>query len=277
MKSRIIELFKSLAGALEYRLRPWNYSSDELVVLCMHSTPKHMMPAFDKLLDFLQRHFKVLSPHQLEAYFKGELNQGPYVLFTFDDGLRNNWHVANALHVRGHAAYFFIVPDFVRAIDQEAYYRSAIRQSTKPIFDRHAEDVLPLDESQLIQLLAQGHAMGSHSMSHTMRATDELMKTQREVQQSKDELAAMLNCDVHAFCSIVNTNLSVGKEARALIDHHYRLHFTTFPGLNAETKNGRLIYRRNIELDWSLGMIKYALGKSDLSRWKGEIERFQQL
>jgi hypothetical protein len=55
------------------------------------------------------------------------------------------------------------------------------------------------------------------------------------------------------------------------------LHFTTFPGLNAETKNGRLIYRRNIELDWSLGMIKYALGKWDLSRWRGEIERFQQL
>ena len=43
-------------------------------------------------------------------------------------------------------------------------------------------------------------------MSHTMRATDELLKTQREVQQSKDELSAMLNCDVPAFCSIVNTN-----------------------------------------------------------------------
>jgi hypothetical protein len=236
-----------------------------------------MMPAFDTLLDFLKRHFKVLSPHQLEAYFKGELEQGPYVLFTFDDGLRNNWHVANALHEHGHAAYFFIVPDFVRAIDQEAYYRSAIRQSTKPIFDKQAEDVLPLDESQLMQLQAQGHAIGSHSMSHTMRATDELLKTQREVQQSKYELSAMLNCDVPAFCSIVNTNLSVGKEARAFIDHHYRLHFTTFPGLNAETKNGRLIYRRNIELDWSLGMIKYALGKWDLSRWRGEIERFQQL
>lgn len=277
MKSRIIELFKSLAGALEYRLRPWSYSSDELVVLCMHSTPKHMMPAFDALLDFLQRHFKVLSPHQLEAYFKGELNQGPYVLFTFDDGLRNNWHVANALHQRGDAAYFFIVPDFVRAKDQEAYYRSAIRQITKPIFDRHAEDVLPLDESQLIQLLTQGHAMGSHSMSHTMRASDDLSKTKCEVEQSKHELAEMLNCDVHAFCSIVNTNLSVGKDARALIDSHYRFHFTTFPGLNALSKNGRLIYRRNIELDWSMGMIKYALGKSDLSRWKGEIERFQQL
>jgi peptidoglycan/xylan/chitin deacetylase (PgdA/CDA1 family) len=277
MKSRIIELFKSLAGALEYRLRPWNYSSDELVVLCMHSTPKHMMPAFDTLLDFLQRHFKVLSPHQLEAYFKGELNQGPYILFTFDDGLRNNWHVANALHERGHDAYFFIVPDFVRAMDQEAYYRSAIRQSTKSIFDRHAEDVLPLDESQLMQLLAQGHAIGSHSMSHTMRATDSAEKTLREVDQCKSELALLVSQDIDAFCSIVNTNLSVSKHGKALINQHYRYHFTTFPGLNGNSKDAKLIFRRNIELDWSMGMIKYALGKADLSRWTGGIEQFRQL
>jgi len=277
MKARMIERVKSLLGTVEYRLRPWGYASDELVVLCMHSTPRNMMPAFHRLLHFVKRHFVVLSPSQLDAYYNGELNQGPYVLFTFDDGLRNNRHVADVLNSCGHGAYFFIVPDFIHAGDQEGYYRTAIRQNTKPIFDREREDILPLEVSQVRQLVAQGHAVGAHSMSHMMRATDNSEKTHREVVLCKEELTLLAGHEVNAFCSIVNTNFSVGREGKQHINNHYRYHFTTFPGLNGKEKDRKLIFRRNVELDWSIGMIKYALGKLDLARWKGEIERFLQL
>ncbi len=277
IKSKIIEWFKTLAGTLEYQFSPWNYASDELVVLCMHSTPGHMMPAFHRLLDFLKEHFTILAPAQLEAYFSGDLKDGPYVLFTFDDGLLNNRHAADALSAKGHAAYFFIVPDFVRSDNQEAYYRSFIRQHTKANFDQLKEDVLPLSPANLKQLLQQGHALGGHSMSHTMRATDSLEKTLREVEQCKSNLEELIGQQVDAFCSIVNTNLSVSAQGKSTINQHYRYHFTTFPGLNASAKDATLIFRRNIELDWTIGMIKYALGRKDLSRWTGEISRFQQL
>jgi peptidoglycan/xylan/chitin deacetylase (PgdA/CDA1 family) len=273
----MIDWYKALIGTVEYRIRPWRYPPDELVVLCLHSTPLAMLPALERLLKFLQRHFTILSPHQLDDYFKGNLNSGPYVLLTFDDGLRNNKHVADALYERGYGACFFIVPDFVKTENQEEYYRTAIRIRSLPQFDRQPEDTLPLDVTQLKELARQGHMLGAHSMSHTMRATDNQAKTIREVEGCKQELSLLTCADISAFCSIVNTNLSVGKQGKALINEHYRYHFTTFPGLNGVSKDARLIFRRNLELDWSIGKIKYALGKADLWRWTGEIERFRKL
>lgn len=277
MKSKLTAWFKALAGTLEYRFRPWNYSGDELIVLCMHSTPIHLMPAFHELLTFVQKHFTVLSPKDLSAYYKGELSGGPYVVFTFDDGLKNNMYVANALHEQGLGAFFFIVPDFVTAPNPEAYYRAFIRRQTKPVFDRLAEDVMPMNEHELRQLVQMGHEPGSHSMTHSMRATDDDAKTGQEVIESKQALALLSHAAIRSYCSPVNTNLSVNPLAKRLIGEHYDFHFTTFPGLNAEQKNPQYIYRRNVELDWSQGMIKYALGRADLRRWMGEILRFQQL
>lgn len=277
MKQRIVQLFKSFAGSAEYTLRPWKYSSNELIVLCMHSTPFERREQMEGLIDFILSHFRALDPKQLEDYFNGKLTDGPYVLFTFDDGLKNNALAAELLEKRGARAVFFVVPDFIDAADGVDYYRKNIRQTIDPSVDHEQEDFTPLSVSQLKTLQAKGHCVESHTMSHLLRATSSPSEIEREVSESKRWLQRNVMTEATMFCSPIQTNFSVNAVAKQRIEEDYPFHFTTFPGLNGELQNPRLIFRRNIEVHWSLGQVKYALGKADLSRWKDEISRFQRL
>ena len=71
MKHFMIQTLKALVGTSEYLLRPWNYQPDELLVLCMHSTPLERRDQMEKLVDFLLLHFKSFDPMLLSEYFEG--------------------------------------------------------------------------------------------------------------------------------------------------------------------------------------------------------------
>ena len=277
MKQRIVRLFKSIIGSAEYTLRPWKYDSDELIVLCMHSTPFDRREQAERLFDFILSHFRALDPKQLADYYNGKLTNGPYVLFTFDDGLKNNALAAELLQQRGARAVFFVVPDFVGAPDTAVYYRTNIRQVIDSTVDHAPEDFSPLSVTQLKSLQEKGHSVESHTMSHLLRSTSSNSDVLREVSESKSWLQRNVGSEAAMFCSPIQTNFSINAFAKRRIEEDYRYHFTTFPGLNGVMKNPGLIFRRNIEVHWSPGQIKYALGKADLSRWKDEIARFQQL
>ena len=268
---------KSIFGSAEYVLRPWNYSSDELLVLCMHSTPHERREQFNELIDFLFKHFSPLNPNQLGDYFSGKLNQGPYVLFTFDDGLKNNLMAAELLELCNARAVFFVVPDFVEAENPEAYYRTNIRQIIDSNVDHEPEDVTPMSLADLSQLLSRGHFIESHTMTHLLRSNSSKEDVEQEIAGSKRWLSQKLAKVPTLFCSPIQTNFSVNESAKRTIENEYDFHFTTFPGMNSRERNPHLVYRRNLEVHWSLGQIKYALGKADLLRWKGEIERFRRL
>jgi len=270
-------MIKSIFGSTEYVLRHWNYSANELVVLCMHSTPVERREQLNELISFLFTHFKPLDPSKLEDYCSGKLIEGPYVLFTFDDGLKNNLMAAELLEEHNARAIFFVVPDFVEAENPESYYRTNIRRMVDAAIDHELEDVTPMTVADLTRLLNQGHCIESHTMSHLLRATSNDEEIRREVAGSKRWISEKLSKQPIMFCSPIQTNFSINNTAKKSIKTEYQFHFTTFPGMQSNALNRQLIMRRNIEAHWSLGEIKYALGKADLPRWKGEIERFQQL
>ncbi len=277
MKQRILSAIKSCLGTIEYRFRPWNYKPNELVVLCMHSTPLQRIGRFESIIEFLSGHFKFLNPGQLGDYFAGKLQSGPYVLFTFDDGLRNNIRAAESLEARGARAVFFVVPDFIDSPDPKAYYLKNIRQKIDHRVDHELEDFTPIPIEDLVELQRRGHYIESHTMSHLLRSTSTSPEIDREILGSKQWIISQLLLRATMFCSPIQTNFSVNANAKKQIGKEYDYHFTTFPGMNSEMLNPQLIFRRNIEVHWSLGQIKYSLGKADLARWKGEIALFQQL
>ena len=275
MKNRIIDLIKSVLGNVEFARRGLKYSSDELIVLCMHSTPADQMNTFDELVDFLLQHFKPLLPTQLEDYHSQKMNDGPYVLFTFDDGLKNNLYVADLLSKRNIKAFFFLVPAFILSMEQKQYYRTNIRQVIDPNFDKHEEDFIAMSANDIQLLLDDGHAIGSHTMTHLLRSTSTDEEVKREVSESKKALQKLVGVEVQSFCSPINTSISVNSIAKKSIAEEYQYHFTTFPGLNGKKKNRQIIFRRNIEVNWPLGKIKFALGRSDLRRWDQSVAQYE--
>ena len=274
---KIADIIKSSIGHLEFFSGGWKYRADELLVLCMHSTPADRMKSFAVITDDLLKHFKPLHPNQLEAYYRGELQEGPYVLFTFDDGLKNNLPVAEFLHSRGLGAFFFLVPDFISSNEQMLYYRKNIRPIIDPTLDKLDEDFSAMSQEDVLNLLKHGHQIGSHTMSHLLRNTATAEEVNREVVESQKLLKAWFGCDVNSFCSVIQTTISVNAMAKSAIEQQYKFHFTTFPGLNGAEKNPRMIFRRNIEVNWSKGKIRFALGQWDLRRWKPQILHFLSL
>jgi peptidoglycan/xylan/chitin deacetylase (PgdA/CDA1 family) len=277
MKQLIADIMKSGLGTIEGLSGGLNYPKDELIVLCIHSTPRNRLKDFTPIIQKLSKKFKALAPSGLKDYFDGKLQDGPYLLYTFDDGLKNNFAAATMLHKEGIHALFFVVPDFIASKEPENYYRKNIRPIVDTSIDSQPEDFAPMGYNELKLLIKDGHSIGCHTMSHCLTAKMHSADIEKEIIASKTILEMNLGVKVESFCSPNHTSFSVNAEAKKLIGSNYGFHFTTYPALHSRMKNPQIIFRRNIEIFWKSGKIKYALGQWDLSRWSKVIDHYQNL
>ncbi len=277
MKQLIADIIKSSLGAIEGLAGGLNYPKDELIVLCIHSTPRSRLKEFASIVKKLKQKFRAIEPNQLKDYFDGKLKDGPYVLYTFDDGLRNNFSAADILHKEGIHAIFFVVPDFIASNEPEDYYRKNIRPVVDSKIDNQPEDFVSMGYDELKILIKVGHSVGCHTMSHCLTAEMKSAALAIEIVDSKQILETNLGVSVDTFCSPNHTGFSVNAEAKKMIAGHYAFHFTTFPGMHSRMKNPQVIFRRNIEIFWRDGKIKFALGQWDVSRWWKVVDRYLNL
>jgi peptidoglycan/xylan/chitin deacetylase (PgdA/CDA1 family) len=249
MRKKLTQAIKWLLGTAEYARGGFGYDSDECIVLCLHSAPLAYLPQMEKTIQWLKQEFTILSPEDFERYCAGDLKSGPNVLFTFDDGIRNNYAAAELLHKMGIHAYFFIVPAFLESTDPKSYYLEHIRPIVDSSFENQPIDFEALQTTDLLAMQAMGHRIGSHSSTHDLTSHMTEAQTAHEIVDSKLWLAQHLNVPITAFCSPNNTNFSINSFGKNLIRSHYGYHFTTFPGLQNRPMDTQIILRRNIELN----------------------------
>jgi peptidoglycan/xylan/chitin deacetylase (PgdA/CDA1 family) len=274
-------LAKDLLGRAEKLRGGLRYNNNELIVVNYHSTPKKFIPQFLKQAEFLASHFHVIKPGELADYYEGRLHTGTCaLLFTFDDGLKNNLYAAEKLEQVGLRAFFFLVPGFIEtaAEEQKNFYLKNIRPVVNPRIDSREEDFTAMNWEELKALSARGHGLGAHTFTHTLVAQQSTeQNAHKEIVDCKPRLEEKLGVPIDSFCSINNTLLSTGAREKKLIEKNYSFHFTTLPGLNAPDKNKLFIKRRNVECFWPDGAFYYALGQSDLSRWKEKTDLYNKL
>lgn len=274
------QLVKAVIGRLE-KNAGFGYDTNELVVLNYHSTPKKFIAEFEKQVDFLKENFHIISPKELRDYYNGDLHSDKCcLLFTFDDGLKNNLHALSILEQKGFRAFVFAVPDFIDcAPDQQSkFYQKNIRPIINTHIDSQTEDTSAMSWDDVRQLIAKGHEVGCHTLTHTLNIRNSTpANSEQEIVKSKTILEKELNAAVESFCSINNTLMSVGSFEKALIQKNYRFHFTTLPGSNAADKDPLFIRRRNVEAYWLRGAFYFAIGQRDLPRWKEKIETYRQI
>jgi len=271
MKEIIKNAYKSFVGETEYLLgQPFATKSD-ILVLAMHSTPLSCKVRFENLIEWMLKHYSPISPSQLsEVMEKPELyKQGPYVLFTFDDGLKNNLQTARYLSSKGIHAVYFVVPEFIDATNSEEYYLKNIRPFPDRRVDCTNADVTAMSWEEVNELLKLGHTIGSHTMTHRLHAEMKEKEIRTEIIQCKIFLEEKLGVSIEHFASPNNTLWSTNRFAAEVIQENHKFHHTTVPGIfDASLLKKGAIYRRNIECHWSSGRIKFALGYADLRRWQ---------
>ena len=274
-------LAKSILGRFEKMLGRLQYDKEELLVLNYHSTPAKFINNFKKQVDIIRDHFDVIDPSDLKDYYEGKPANGKCrLLFTFDDGLKNNLHAARILSAAGIKALFFIVPAFIDTPpgEQEKFYLRNIRPRVNDRIDGKEEDLRAMSWEELKELARQGHGLGAHTLTHSLVAQSsspensrkEILECQKVIQERTGILA-------DAYCSINNTLESTGKKEKEMIASAYQYHFTTLPGYNTVNKNKLFIKRRNVECYWPDGAFFYALGQSDLRRWASKIRVYDNL
>ena len=271
---------KIVLGKMLYALGDAPYGKGELLVLNFHSTPMWLMDEFEKQVQYLSHHFTLVSPGYISSFFERKENdrEKPALLFTFDDGLRNNIHAARILekyHARG---LFFIVPAFLNASaeTQKEYYTTHIRTLVNYHIDKEISDVTAMQHHEIKALLINGHSIGSHSYSHTMSSGDDSKKNENEIINSRIFLEDQFGVPVNAFCAPFDSLISTGREQMNLIKQHYQFFHSTFPGSNRDQQDPFFIRRVNIECWWPMDVLKFALSGFEWKRWKEKRERFRR-
>jgi peptidoglycan/xylan/chitin deacetylase (PgdA/CDA1 family) len=279
MKTFVTKTIKSCLGNLEYWRTKHAYAANELLVVCMHSTPADRLPRFKEIAQDLLQQYKPISPEEVAQYFtnKKSFQNGPYILFTFDDGLKNNLKSAQILAELGVKALYFLVPDFVTASNGESYYRTHIRPAVDNTIDHEPEDLTPMQLGELRALVGMGHSVGFHTKSHRLTSTMTDEEIDEELTDVHDVLGEFKSQIQLHFASPNNTSFSVNHFCKKEISKRFALHYTTFPGLNAEQGDSQFILRRNIEVHWSNGEIRFATGRWDLSRWQDRLAHYRQV
>lgn len=273
-------IIKSIIGKLEFILwRPLNYfDKNDLIVLNYHSTPKKFIGEFKEQLLFLQKHFNIISPKNVDAFFTDtEKNANkPRVLLTFDDGLLNNLNAISVLNELNLKGLFFIVPEFINSKNPKEYYLTKIRDFINSNIDSLEEDFVPMSWEQIKDIVKDGHEVGSHSMTHSMKATFNDDQMIQEIVESNNRIERNIGSRAIAFCAPNNSLFSVNGNAMRMIVDNYDYFYSTFPGSNLDENNPHFILRSNVECFWPMGSLMHAIGKIERNRWKSKRVEFKE-
>src|ERR1043166_9677277 len=90
-------LIKSMLGNAEFLLGSSRRDLPELFVVNYHGTQKKFLGNFRNQLDFFCGKYNLIGPEQLADFYAGKLKnlEKPYLLISFDDGIKNNLSAAD--------------------------------------------------------------------------------------------------------------------------------------------------------------------------------------
>lgn len=135
--------------------------------------------SFRQLLLEIQRDHRVVTYSEAVARVIDGRIDGRYACFSFDDGFSSCLRAASLLKAEGLAACFFVCPGLV-GMSREDLARYI------PGIDRVERGGMTWKD--LERLLADGHEIGSHTVSHPVLAKSSSEEVARQIFASRDEL-----------------------------------------------------------------------------------------
>lgn len=228
-------IFQILYWTGAVRLTAW-LNRRNVVVLCYHGVTKRSArhpddrfglhvreDRFRRHLDYLRRHYRVISIRDYLHAREGKLQLPDYsAVITFDDGRRNFYTAAAAL-LENHQmpAVMFLISDRVATDDSKP----------QTWCDNDDQDYLSWNEVQ--ELIARGFEFGSHTCSHQRLPQISAYDVEHELQDSKTAIEAHLKTNGLPLAYPYGmTNDSITARAQAL---GYSCAFTTETGFNNQT------------------------------------------
>jgi len=224
------------------------------VVVAIHETPKSLESNFRDQLQWVSQHFTISNLNGFTELWRNSRSKNSSktpILFTFDDGRESNYEVAAPLlESFGGRGLFFIVPSFAECSPQGAleFYRTKINPNSRP-GDEELEDWKPMNPAQIAKLVARGHAIGNHTLTHARLAGLPPEDLEHEVAESARRLVSWTNHPVESFAWTFGWD-SIDANAFEVIRRHHQYCFAPCAGMTDLGQVTNLFWRREIEVKY---------------------------
>ncbi len=231
-------------------------------VLLFHDVPEESYSKFKKIISFLEKKWKFITPDEFTDHLNGAKKlTGNNLLLSFDDGFYSNRLVAEEiLDPTGIKAIFFVVTDFVKTQNQE----DQIKFIENNLYPEFINDTLPknykafrsLSLDDLKSLVEKGHTIGCHTASHQdLSKIVDIDKMNHEVINSADFLEKELKQPIQHFSFSFGNVSFFSQLALDVAIKRFPYIYTGMRGDNASSNNAWGIRRDTISLDDNLMMI----------------------
>ncbi len=224
-----------------------------------------------------QRRFLILHelfPGQESAWGSvlSLLEQSPSLdaTLTFDDGFSSSYTAIRGLKHR--KAIFFVCPEYINRADSnnwQDFFSNNLRRTEDPSAPDIANAVRPTSWEQLRELVALGHHIGSHSMSHARLSTLTSEKElEREIIGSAEMIEDRLGVSVDSFSHPFGNLQSISERALKIILRRYRYFFTGIRGNNDGSAHSSIVWRDTVHFYWPIDYTAFLLkGGFDWRYW----------
>ncbi len=237
------------------------YYGKHIRVVNYHSTPPFEAANFEAQLKFFQANYSSVSYKELEEFYKtGKWTKTkPGLIFSFDDGFRDNVDVAVPLLEKyGFKGWFFIPVGMIDLSSEEQKEFVGKNENRYHVEYKDGRYLMSWDE---IKGLYNNHVVGCHTWSHhrmNINDTDEILT--KEITLSKQLMENKLQKQISIFCwAGGEEHTYTNAAAKKIKESGYKFSFitNTFP-----VKSGQSplqINRTNIESRNSLALVRFQL------------------
>lgn len=247
--------FKKSLGTMGSALNWTSMKAGDVLAINIHRASVRELAAMIGRLS--ERYHFASHQEVLQAQQPPENRGRPTLILTFDDGFACHLPIAEFLAQQGIGATFFVVPQFTQAECPLDFAASQIVRPTREWTDSDLAELEPLSRSEIAQISAMGHAIGSHTMTHTIYPGMHERELYREIVDSRKWLEDVTQTPINAFAGPFTSDL-LDRKALHLIEATYEWNFVTFPSPSYDRYSG-LVWRSNIEPRWPVALQEYVL------------------
>jgi peptidoglycan/xylan/chitin deacetylase (PgdA/CDA1 family) len=184
----------------------------------------------------------------------------PYVSFSFDDGFADNIRAARVLEEYGTTGCFFVCPGIVGEQDPSRLRRFCVDRLQFPVATPF------LDWRQLEMLVARGHEIGGHTMTHPDLGATPIDRADEEISRSHDAIRARLGSVAHFAWPRGRWINFTPRWRRAVFDAGFTTCASAVRGAHVSASPGSLenlcLRRDHVVANWPISHIRYLLARS---------------
>ena len=153
------------------------FEKPRIQFLYVHHVFKDEEKSLVRLIETLGKHHRFISySHAVDKILSGQIDE-PSIVFSSDDGLKNNLSAAKIFSSFNISACFFVNPSIIGQSD-----RRIVAEFCKERL--HFPPVEFMTWEEIHQLQQMGHEIGSHTMSHINVARSQRQELEDEIGKS---------------------------------------------------------------------------------------------